>query len=423
MKRIVYPQLKRMLDDGESEVTLRAHLRYLARIHRVRWIKLFRRGRRFSIRIRVNPEDEILDGVSVNIQELLVALDDIALELRRRYTPSYVKEIEGSRRMSRPVMNNDTRRREGEKWANDAPEKHRPRRHHFNVPVKAAMVDVLEVMSRQHPRRPGMFEEWSFGDASIFKQFGKNVPGSTGNRLVGLEVPSSERSFGGSPYASWGDFDKTSAGYRGGDVTRWREIVGLPGASASRGTLARELARSGVESEVVEAIVGALKTRKIPEGARGSAIFEVAMILFTQEAHRNPRALLHNMMMLDRLSGHATEDTGERAQKWLEAFGQHPMGPKGAMKRTRALDEAMAGWRGEIEAGRTPADPKAYNRGPGGGADAERAMWMEYNSIKAWVRAMDWDFDDLSSEREKREELVQTIRTRMMARARALNLI
>lgn len=336
------PRVHTLLRYGVRGLVLRGALAGMAPFYGLRSLRLVANSGAFTIVAKVNPETEVAPGVTMQTEELLIYVQDLAKEIAKKSSeesPATAATDPGAK----------------------VPE--------YDVNESTGLPALLKHVEGMDSRGRGTADILSFKGSpgtSVFRQQGR---GDAANKVLYPIVN--------------GKLQRTGLDFP----------LAYPDIGA-------KLATMGSKEQVAGAIRSWVVTRTVPEGMDANVIAHASTLMFVQEAHRNPRALVYAAMTTQSLA--ASKDMAEALERFPMSGMSKGKTVPGAVGRARSLTRYLERWKNE---GRKPHPGKVQ----------EATMMAEVEAIKFWIKTLDLKFEDESKAGSKVQQLKEHIRRRMFA--------
>ena len=371
----------------------------------------------FRIVAQVNPKAEIMKGVELDQEELLLYVRQVVQEvLDHSSTTTGANDILGTLNVE-----------QGKKYKNkETGEEKVPETHHYTVSKSHSMASVLAAAQKMKRRHKGAGEILNFEgttEEEKTKVRREQGMGGTTNKIVHMIAG-----------------DKLVR--EGGDY----------------GALAKQLDAMGDKEDVAAAIETWIKFRKVPKGFDKDAIAQIGTLLTVQESHRSKGGLGMVPFALDLASKHSwkdilthTDENGNPLPTKQDNKGKpllvkdredrhfppiYPMAPESAQSDAKQLDQYLEQWKkwkkAEEDEQQQPQKRQKKNKDDGNKRtrkpkepkfnDRRKEMLdREFNFIKAWIATLDLKFADRGAEEQKIEEMKKEIKKRIRNRILEFN--
>jgi hypothetical protein len=286
-KRELPPKIQPLLRRGVKGLRLKAKLLYWKVKYRLSSLRIVKTGKSFNIIAKVNPSDTIINGVTMDRDNLLKYMRDLAKELFKR------KDVKAD---ARKIQDS-----EGSRKTADANIKTATIPQGASIPAR-----VLAGKEGLSPLGKGKHRELRYekSDAKVRQAQSRFHAGSEHQEIKAVNL--------------------------GGSLEKTKKYVDLGSDTAAMGAdLAQAMRQFG-------------RRGTVPEGMELSQVAALHNLMFVQESIRSPAAMFQAQMSLDLLAkGKRTpQDIFGRDHK---EGGLFPMSAKGAQGRARAVDAQLEG--------------------------------------------------------------------------------
>ncbi|MGW4045202.1 eCIS core domain-containing protein [Streptomyces sp. NPDC004721] len=403
----IRPKAEAMLNRGVQGAVLAGALASMRLWYRLSGLELTGNDR-FRILARLNPQADVTNGLTVDEDELLAFLQELADEIAKHpkvaageqaIAPNPIPEEE-LKKKPRPVR----RLEEGQE--------------RFTVPRGVGLASVFNFLRKRPFREMNTHDFLTFTDASAPRHGGDPdlapptvavyQPNETNKAQADMEKRLKEAAAHGSSPEEGAELRQEQQLVEDEQRARRRQIKAgkykrMKRSGELRDGRAKPLTYSAIEDDIFsdprrgrDAVEAAreLASGQRPKGQRGLDGAHLGVLISGQEAHRNPRTLITAAMILDMAErGHSVSvpsgNAGgtstlnvnpNRRMSGLEALKLLPMAPGGAMEESRQLDDYMEEW-----AGATPDERAKLGRRAG----AQRMADREIGAVRIWVRSLD----------------------------------
>jgi hypothetical protein len=360
------PVIKRVLDRGVRGVVLKGRLLAWRLQYRLSALELRDSGKTFQIRARVNPEAEIIAGVKMDIDDLLIFVRKVAEEAISN-SPRVQREAAG-------IVNSEREKT----LATKTPEGELRTGREVNVPVGTSHLGMAEGL-----RQTGPLETGKVRDIQALGLNDQNI----------ATARQQQSGFARAPFQSSTQIiHEPSASGRGFEGGKYVEIAGriLPDTAPRL--------RGPVTAAAVEAFA---RTGEVAAGFSANQLHALRVTMFAAEHTRSPAAAVWGTMAMDLMkAGKTPEDIlGSAANE-----GLHPLSPERVGTENRSLERRLR----QVGAGKPVRMPGVAQR---------RQMDREVAMIEAWLKSLKGlNFDDNASAEEKKEEIRKAIKARIKQR-------
>jgi hypothetical protein len=361
------PKVHTLLGRGVSGIRLRVQLALWRTQHGLSRLDVHKIGKEsFQIIAQVNPKAEIVKGVEIDREELLLYIRQVIQEvLAHPSTQKGAKEILDSKTLP-----------ENGKTA-----------HEYTISKDNSISAVLAAAQKMDKRNRGTVEILNFD--------GNDDESKTQTRRE----------------QGWGDIENKIV-YKMVDGKFIREDR----KKADYISLAKELDNLGKTPNERRQIAGAIETwmrlRRVPEGfeQHKDLIAQIGTLLGVQESHRSKGGLAMAAFTMRLVRQNSWEDIlTEKAGVPI-----YPMAPRDSQRYAKNLDNYLENWQQQKQQANQamnvdkPQKEKEIK-------EAKKMMDREFNFIKAWLDTLDLKFADKLSEQDKVGEIKRVIRKRILA--------
>jgi hypothetical protein len=373
--RELQPKVHALLGRGVSGIRLRGQLAFWRIQYGLSRLDVQNSGKEsFRIIAQVNPKAEIIKGVEIDQEELLL----------------YVRKV------IEDVLNHQTTKDGATNILKSAQPGQGP--YHYTVSQDQNISAVLAAAQQMPKRNQGTAEILNFStnnqalNTQVRREQGRG--GSTKNKLV---------------------YKMKNNLFKRGDRQ-----------NADYASLAQELDNIGTtpdeRTRLAEAIETWTRFRIVPQGfeQHKDLIAQMGILLGVQEADRSKGGLAMAAFLLPLVSKYSWKEvlidkeapTGENDAP----YPIYPMAPQKSQQDAKNLDNYLERWqKQQPENNNGDKEPAAKKRKITPGKRQKAMMDREFNFIKAWLKELDLKFADQASEQQKIAEIKQTIRKRILA--------
>jgi hypothetical protein len=365
-KQELPPKIRKVLDRGIRGVLLKARLGMWKLQYRLSALEITG-GHDFQIRARVNPTADLIGGITMDADELLAFVRQVAEKMR---TSPRVKEDAAKIKASEHEKELPTRPKDGDSPRMGKEVDIAPRTSHMAVGV-------------------GLDQSGALPRGKVRDVTALTPDGKVASTVRQQQPPWAPLTPEGTPRGSTQIVKEPKAvgsGFEPGDYAAMAARLAPTLPSAARGPA------------VVEALEEFALTGQAPRGITAGQLHALRTTLFGAEYPRSPAAGPFGQMSLDLMkAGHTPEAIlGEGSG------GLFPLSPPGVGRDLTVHEERMA----KVARRETVGEPNAA---------ADRQMKREVEIIRAWLRTLtDLKFSDKASMADKQQQIKDEIERRMM---------
>jgi len=354
------PKIETLLKSGVRGFRLRAQLLGWRVQYRLSRLYLEKSGKdSFRIVAKVNPQVDIADGVTLDAEELLLYIRQVAEEIHNHPdTTKHGQEILASQEIKEGSYNSKTGKKS----------------------------QVAHYTVKQHHGLPGLVRaSEQMEHRGVFSSERLNFEGSSAAQVARQQF--------------WGKSTSNKLVY---EVTP----EGLKRSGADYESIAKDLTSMGPRKRVVSAIQTWMRTRTVPSGFDANKLAHLSTLMFGQEVQRNHASYITAAMTLDL--------AGKGGKSWEDALKMFPMSPDGAVEQNKQLNTHLEQWQqAKAQNSQLPTLSDDPQQNTSQQKDAKAAMAREIALIKAWLNTLDLKLDTLSDAEQKKEKIKEEIRQRM----------
>jgi len=337
----VQPRVHALLRFGVRGIILRGALAAMAPLYGLRSVRIVGGGA-FDIIAKLNPQEEVAPGVTMHTEELLIFVHDLAKELA------------------------DKSAREVPALAAKDPSARVPQ---YDVSENVGLPAVLRHVEGVESRGRGTADVLNFKGPTATSVFRQQGTGGAPNKILFPIVN--------------GKVQRTG----------FQHPLAYP-------DIGNKLAGMGTKDQVAGAVRSWVTTRTVPGGMDANTIAHFSTLMFVQEAHRNPRALVHAAMTTQSIA--ASKDMAEALERFPMSGMSGGKTKPGAARRAASLTKYLDRWR-------------TTGQKPTPGKQQALTMKAEVEAIRFWIKSLDLKFEDDNKAGSKVEQLKAHIRRRMLA--------